>query len=224
MNRYSFLFITLLASCTLTLSFGCPQTQAGLPVLSNIAKKAPHGKTRPSPSPVPSASRSIRTSSSRGVPVLGAKGDISPVKEKITKGSVAKRSVVARVADSSEVVKPSETSKVAYSRKKKTFQKNRRIRLPRINRNITSKSVVILDAKTGEIIFAKAPDNPRQPASTIKVLTGMIAMKRLKNNEKVEVSPHAEKMPRSKVYLSTKKKYKANDLINAVLLASANDA
>ncbi|WP_339136980.1 MAG: serine hydrolase [Candidatus Electrothrix sp. GW3-4] len=93
-----------------------------------------------------------------------------------------------------------------------------------INRHITSKSAIILDAKTGETIFAKAPDNPRQPASTIKVLTGMIAIKRLKDNEKIGISRHAEKMPRSKVYLSTRKKYKANDLINAVLLASANDA
>ncbi|MCI5146622.1 MAG: D-alanyl-D-alanine carboxypeptidase [Candidatus Electrothrix sp. AR3] len=93
-----------------------------------------------------------------------------------------------------------------------------------IIRRITSKSVMILDAHSGKTIFAKAPDNPRQPASTIKVLTGMIAMKRLRDNEKVHVSRHAEAMPSSKVYLSTKKQYKANDLINAVLLASANDA
>jgi D-alanyl-D-alanine carboxypeptidase (penicillin-binding protein 5/6) len=90
--------------------------------------------------------------------------------------------------------------------------------------SITSKSVIILDAHTGETLFAKAPDQPRQPASTIKVLTGLIALKRLKNEETVEVSPHAEQMPRSKIYLSSDKQYKADDLINAVLLESANDA
>ncbi len=83
---------------------------------------------------------------------------------------------------------------------------------------------MILDADTGATIFAKNPDTPRQPASTIKVLTGMIAIKSLKNDELVGVTRHAQKMPRSKVYLDTKKKYKADDLINAVLLASANDA
>jgi D-alanyl-D-alanine carboxypeptidase (penicillin-binding protein 5/6) len=93
-----------------------------------------------------------------------------------------------------------------------------------INKRITSKTVMILDAETGETIFAKSPDTPRQPASTIKILTGMIAIKSLKNNELVGVTRHAQKMPRSKIYLDTKKKYKANDLINAVLLASANDA
>lgn len=93
-----------------------------------------------------------------------------------------------------------------------------------INRRITSKSVMVIDARTGEPIFAKAPDRPRQPASTIKVLTGMIAIKRLQDNEKVRVSTHAATMPRSKVYLNSGQQYKADDLINAVLLASANDA
>lgn len=90
--------------------------------------------------------------------------------------------------------------------------------------SITSKSVIILDARTGETIFAKEADSPRQPASTIKVLTGLIALKRLAAGETVDVSPHAEQMPRSKVYLSSDRQYKADDLINAVLLESANDA
>lgn len=89
---------------------------------------------------------------------------------------------------------------------------------------ITSKSVMILDAQTGEPLFAKAPDSPRQPASTIKILTGLIALKRLEEHENVPVSFHAESMPRSKIYLNAGERYKADDLINAVLLASANDA
>jgi len=96
--------------------------------------------------------------------------------------------------------------------------------LPNIRKKITSKSVIIMDAETSDIIFSKAPDNPRQPASTIKVLTAMIAIKSLDNNETVGISRHASGMPRSKIYLDTKKQYKADDLINAVLLASANDA
>ncbi len=93
-----------------------------------------------------------------------------------------------------------------------------------IERQISSKSVMILDAQTGEPLFAKAPDAPRQPASTIKILTGMIALKRLDEQEPVSVSSHAESMPRSKIYLNAGERYKADDLINAVLLASANDA
>lgn len=96
--------------------------------------------------------------------------------------------------------------------------------LAKIRKKISSKSVMIMDAETGETIFSKAPDNPRQPASTIKVLTGMIAITTLNDDDTVGVSRHASLMPRSKIYLDPKKQYKADDLINAVLLASANDA
>lgn len=106
----------------------------------------------------------------------------------------------------------------------RTRTSRKAVQLGAINKRITSKTVMILDADSGETIFAKAPDTPRQPASTIKVLTGMIAIKSLENNEMVGVTRHASRMPRSKIYLDTKKRYKANDLINAVLLASANDA
>ena len=96
--------------------------------------------------------------------------------------------------------------------------------LPNVRKKISSKSAIIIDAETGKTLFSKQADTPRQPASTIKVLTGMIALKSLEKNEWVSVSRHASRMPRSKIYLETKKQYKANDLINAVLLASANDA
>jgi D-alanyl-D-alanine carboxypeptidase (penicillin-binding protein 5/6) len=199
MHRCSFLFITLLAPCVFTLSAGSPQAEATLPILNNTAKKAPQAKVLPSLSPTINIVKNCTTTSSSPV-ILGEKGNISSVKKRIVKVSYT---------DS--------TQRIKKKKKKQT-------RLTGIHRHITSKSAIILDAKTGKPIFSKAPDNPRQPASTIKVLTGMIAMKRLKKNEKVEVSRHAEKMPRSKVYLSTQKQYKANDLINAVLLASANDA
>jgi serine-type D-Ala-D-Ala carboxypeptidase (penicillin-binding protein 5/6) len=94
----------------------------------------------------------------------------------------------------------------------------------RLNRKISSRCVIIIDAVSGKALYTKNPDTQRQPASTIKVITGMIALKSLNNAEKVPVSSKAARQPRSKVYLDQKKKYQANDLINAVLLASANDA
>lgn len=89
---------------------------------------------------------------------------------------------------------------------------------------MSAKSAIIIDARSGETLFAISPDIPRQPASTIKIITGMIALKSLSSNEKIPVSKKAALQPRSKIYLDSRKTYKANDLINAVLLASANDA
>lgn len=91
-------------------------------------------------------------------------------------------------------------------------------------KKISAISVIVIDAKTGSILHEKSPDTPRQPASTIKILTGMIALQNLKAEDSIAVSKNAAKQPRSKVYLDSRKKYLADDLINAVLLASANDA
>lgn len=93
-----------------------------------------------------------------------------------------------------------------------------------IDKQISSRSVMVMDAESGETIFAKSPDNPRQPASTIKIVTAMIALKSLKNDDIIDVSNHAASMPSSKIFLDPGRNYRANDLINAVLLASANDA
>lgn len=100
----------------------------------------------------------------------------------------------------------------------------RKIISSNLQRRLSARSAVIMDAVTGELLYAQAPDLKRQPASTIKVLTGIIAIDSLPKNELVPVSRHAARQPRSKVYLRRGRKYPANDLINAVLLASANDA
>ncbi len=93
-----------------------------------------------------------------------------------------------------------------------------------LEKKISAKSAIIMDADNGQTIFAVSPDTPRQPASTIKILTGLIAIKSLDFNESVAVSNKAAGQPSSKVNLNQQKQYKAHDLINAVLLSSANDA
>lgn len=55
-------------------------------------------------------------------------------------------------------------------------------------RRITARSAVVMDAVTGQTIYAQAPDTPAQPASTIKVLTGVISLDVLPRNALVPVS------------------------------------
>ena len=49
---------------------------------------------------------------------------------------------------------------------------------------------MVLDVDTGRAIVAKNPDLPRQPASTIKIVTGLLAVQALGNNDRVPVSRH----------------------------------
>lgn len=93
-----------------------------------------------------------------------------------------------------------------------------------IKRRVSARSTIVMDAKNGEVLFARDPDKQRQPASTIKVLTGIIAIKSLKIDAQVSVSRKAANMPSSKIYLDPRRQYRAGDLIDASLLASANDA
>lgn len=124
-------------------------------------------------------------------------------------------------------LQPSSVTKTAVAsrgnaKRKKSLPAN--IKGGSFSKIISAKSAIIIDARSGVTLFAKSPDNPRQPASTIKILTGMIALKSLTGAEQVPVSSWAAGQPSSKVNLNTNKQYQANDLINAVLIASANDA
>lgn len=113
---------------------------------------------------------------------------------------------------------------VASRAKQKPATRRSRISSAVLNNKISSKTAIVMDAQTGKTIYSLRPNSPRQPASTIKVLTGLIAINSLKDSELVPTSRRAANMPRSKIYLKKGKSYYANDLINAVLLASANDA
>ena len=144
--------------------------------------------------------------------ILSGKSKFSPTIR------VEKKKVVQNIYQSScpisRVYKKRPTSRYRASRLSST----------RLRRKLSSRSAIVMDAKTGQVLYSHAPDRLAQPASTIKILTGLIAMKSLRDSSKVSVSRKASKMPRSKIYLRKGRAYKANDLINAVLLSSANDA
>ncbi|OQX18032.1 MAG: hypothetical protein BWK76_08755 [Desulfobulbaceae bacterium A2] len=109
------------------------------------------------------------------------------------------------------------------SARKATAQTTTKVSSPLLAR-LSAKSAIVLDAQSGAPLMRLSEDTPRQPASTIKVLTGLIALKSLRHDEPVQVSRKASDMPRSKVDLVAGRQYRAHDLINAVLLESANDA
>jgi D-alanyl-D-alanine carboxypeptidase (penicillin-binding protein 5/6) len=193
---FPFLLANLLFCC---LFIGISVTPAAaVPVLRNKTKRpVTHLQTQ----------SIIKKSSPKRIQTLGAYKDISPYK----KVSTAARNKAAVTATKVPV------AKAVTAQKSRQSQCN-------IQKKISAKSAIIMDAANGQTIFAVSPDTPRQPASTIKILTGMIAIKSLDFSESVAVSHKAAGQPSSKIYLEKQKQYKADDLINAVLLSSANDA
>ncbi len=210
-----------------------PQEAANRPASKAkvAAKKQTVTKTAPKKTQTAKASKPVqkkKTSSRKQVAQ-----HVSPQKARSSASTKKQAGVVKRknAAAAAGTTKRRSTPAAATSRNKSQsiaaqapVYVGKAVGLPDITRQISSKSVMVMDAGSGETIFAKSPDNPRQPASTIKIVTAMIALKSLKLNDTINVSYRAAGMPSSKIYLDPKQNYRANDLINAVLLASANDA
>jgi D-alanyl-D-alanine carboxypeptidase (penicillin-binding protein 5/6) len=92
------------------------------------------------------------------------------------------------------------------------------------NPSISAVAAFLMDAETGEILYEKNADLPLPMASTTKVMTGLLGVERLRPHELVHVSSYAALMEPSKIYLRQGDLIRADDLLLAVLLKSANDA
>lgn len=88
----------------------------------------------------------------------------------------------------------------------------------------TAKSGVVIDGETGEIIYSKYPHRQRDPLSTTKLLTCLVALEHLKLTDTVTVTKTAADTPGSTANLKTGEKVKVKDLIYGALLPSGNDA
>jgi D-alanyl-D-alanine carboxypeptidase (penicillin-binding protein 5/6) len=89
---------------------------------------------------------------------------------------------------------------------------------------VSARSFVIMDAKTGQMLLALNPQLFYPPASTLKVMTAMYVAERLKMDDKVVISPHAAASPPSKIKVQPGETYTVRELLYALLLSSANDA
>ena len=156
-----------------------------------------------------------------GPTILATVHKFAPAKSSVSSVSKVRQQIVATykpAADNSPVL----LNRSSHTKRRPPYAA--RFSDNSFRKKLSARSAIIIDAQTGQEIYSHNPDMPRQPASTIKVITGLIAMDYLKNNSLVPVSSWAASMPRSKIYLKKNKSYYATDLINAVLLASANDA
>jgi D-alanyl-D-alanine carboxypeptidase (penicillin-binding protein 5/6) len=90
--------------------------------------------------------------------------------------------------------------------------------------NPSAEAALVMDAKTGEVLFEKNAHVPLPMASTTKVMTGLLGVERLRPHEVIHVSAYAASMNPSKIYLRPGEVMRADDILQAILLKSANDA
>lgn len=89
---------------------------------------------------------------------------------------------------------------------------------------VPASAYVIANAGTGSVLAAKDAHGLFPPASTLKVLTAITMLPRLKPNATVLASKRATSVEPNIVGLIAGHRYKVADLFHALLLISANDA
>lgn len=92
-----------------------------------------------------------------------------------------------------------------------------------------SAASIVVDAGTGTVLSAEAPNHLWYPASLTKLMTVYIALAeieagRLRFEDKITVSPHAARQRPVKFGLRAGQVITVRDAINAAIVASANDA
>ena len=83
---------------------------------------------------------------------------------------------------------------------------------------------MLMDPWTRRVVYSKNPHLELSPASTLKIMTALTALKNSHLKKKVVVSKLASSMEPSKVYIKKEEIYFVEDLLRAILLNSGNDA
>ncbi len=92
-----------------------------------------------------------------------------------------------------------------------------------------AKSFILMDANSGSVLAEKNADEQLPCASVAKVMTILLLLEaeesgRLSLNDTVTVSEHAASMGGTQAFLDPNSTHKAEDLLKAVIVCSANDA
>ncbi len=89
---------------------------------------------------------------------------------------------------------------------------------------ITARAALLMDAKSGHVLWARNSDLRLAPASTTKVMTALLALESNRLRETFAASGRATKVAPTKIHLRPGQRLRLEDLIYAILLNSANDA
>ena len=91
------------------------------------------------------------------------------------------------------------------------------------NAGISAKSAILIDAGTGKILWQKDANTARFPASTTKIMTGLLLIEHCTPDEIITAPPEIETVKEASMHLKPGEKVRAKDMLYALMLRSAND-
>ncbi|MBE7367101.1 D-alanyl-D-alanine carboxypeptidase family protein [Ramlibacter pallidus] len=94
---------------------------------------------------------------------------------------------------------------------------------------VAAKSYLLMDVSANQVLAARDPDSPVEPASLTKLMTAYLVFdalkaKKLTLQQALPVSERAWKMPGSRMFIDPKMQVPVEDLIKGMIVQSGNDA
>ncbi len=89
---------------------------------------------------------------------------------------------------------------------------------------LDAKSAILIDAKTGVVLWQKDAHAIRYPASTTKILTAMLLLDHTEPDDIITAPLDTERVEGASLHLKPGETVTASDLLKSMLLRSANDA
>lgn len=90
--------------------------------------------------------------------------------------------------------------------------------------SLSAEGAVLIDSKTGRIIYSLNPDLKKSMASTTKIMTALLAIEHGDLDSKVKVKENSVGIEGSSIYLTKNEEVLLKDLIYGLMLRSGNDA
>ncbi|GAB1476046.1 D-alanyl-D-alanine carboxypeptidase family protein [Bacillota bacterium] len=89
---------------------------------------------------------------------------------------------------------------------------------------LIGQSAILIDATTGKILYEKNSHVQHYPASTTKIMTGILALENLKLTDKVDIDAETPFTEGSRIYLLEGEDVTVEDVMFGMMLESANDS
>lgn len=87
-----------------------------------------------------------------------------------------------------------------------------------------ARSAVLMDADSGRVLFGKEEDTIRPMASTTKIMTCILALENMADDQKVKASDHAVCQPKVRLGVKSGEEFYLEDLLYSLMLESHNDS
>ncbi len=89
---------------------------------------------------------------------------------------------------------------------------------------ISGPSAILIDADTGQVLWEKNADVRRAPASTTKIMTGLLLVERTQPTDIITcMDPNITRIEESSLHIKPWEKFTSKDLMYGLMLRSAND-